>query len=191
MIAFHGSIGSGKSTLIKRLSMMNETYVAYLEPVEIWQDSGLLNLLYTDPEGYAFSFQVLALLTRLKQYSEFIENKTNRIMLWERGTESDKIFQNVLKEHKFISSLEIDILNASYKPKALLNIYIRTPPAVCLQRILQRGREEEKDITYKYLQELHDEHERILTDCYVIDGENINIVDVIQKIGEAVLDSTI
>jgi deoxyadenosine/deoxycytidine kinase len=191
MIAFHSNIGGGKSTLIKRLSMMNETYIAYLEPVEIWQDSGLLNLLYTDPAGYAFSFQVLALLTRLKQYSEFIENKTNRIMLWERGTESDKIFQNVLKEQKCISSLEIDILNASYKPKALLNIYIRTPPEVCLQRILSRGRPEEKDITYKYLQELHDEHERILTDCYVIDGENINIVDVIQKIGEAVLDSTI
>ena len=112
-------------------------------------------------------------------------------MLWERGIESDKIFQNVLKEQKCISSLEIDILNASYKPKALLNIYIRTPPEVCLQRILSRGRPEEKDITYKYLQELHDEHERILTDCYVIDGENINIVDVIQKIGEAVLDSTI
>jgi deoxyadenosine/deoxycytidine kinase len=159
--------------------------------VQIWQDSGLLNLLYTDPEGYAFSFQVMTLLTRLKQYSEFIENKTNRIMLWERGIESDKIFQNVLKEQKCISSLEIDILNASYKPKALLNIYIRTPPEVCLQRILSRGRPEEKDITYKYLQELHDEHERILTDCYVIDGENINIVDVIQKIGEAVLDSTI
>ena len=191
MIAFHGSIGSGKSTLIKRLSMMNDTYIAYLEPVEIWQDSGLLNLLYTDPVGYAFSFQVLALLTRLKQYSEFIENKTNKIMLWERGIESDKIFQNVLKEQKCISSLEIDILNASYKPKALLNIYIRTPPEVCLQRILSRGRPEEKDITYKYLQELHDEHERVLTDCYVIDGENINIVDVIQKIGEAVLDSTI
>lgn len=184
MIAFHGNIGSGKSTLIKRLSMMN-AYIAYLEPVEIWQDSGLLNLFYTDPEQYAFKFQVLALLTRLKQYSEFIENKTNRIMLWERGTESDKIFHNVLKEHKFISSLEIDILNASYKPKALINIYIRTPPDVCLHRILSRGRSEEKDITYKYLQELHDEHERVLTDCYVIDGENINIEDVMQKIKDA------
>jgi len=191
MIAFHGNIGSGKSTLIKRLSMMNETYIAYLEPVQTWQDSGLLNLLYTDPEGYAFSFQVLALLTRLKQYSEFIENKNNNIMLWERGIESDKIFQNVLKEHKFISSLEIDILNTSYKPKALLNIYIRTPPDVCLHRILQRGREEEKDITYIYLKELHDEHEKVLTDCYVIDGENINIDDVIQKIEAAVLGSTI
>jgi len=191
MIAFHGSIGSGKSTLIKRLSMMNETYVAYLEPVEIWQDSGLLNLLYTDPAGYAFSFQVLALLTRLKQYSEFIENKTNKIMLWERGIESDKIFQNVLKEHKFISSLEIDILNASYKPKALLNIYIRVSPEVCLHRILSRGRNEEKDISYKYLKELHDEHERQFKDCYTIDGENVDINEVIKMIEGARLGADI
>jgi len=191
MIAVHGNIGSGKSTLIKRLSMMNDKYIAYLEPVQIWQESGLLNLLYTDPEGYAFSFQVMALLTRLKQYSEFIENKNNKIMLWERGIESDKIFHNVLTKHKFISSLEIDILNTSYKPKALLNIYIRTPPDVCLHRILQRGRPEEKDITYIYLKELHDEHEEVLKDCYVIDGENINIEDIVQKIEAALLGADI
>ena len=191
MIAVHGNIGSGKSTLIKRLSMMNNKYIAYLEPVQTWQDSGLLKLLYCDPEQYAFTFQVLALLTRLKQYSEYAENKENNIMIWERGIESDKIFQNILTRHKFISSLEIDVLNASYKPKALLNIYIRTPPEVCLQRILSRGRDEEKDITYIYLKELHDEHEEVLKNYYVIDGENINIEDVMQKIGEAILDSTI
>lgn len=191
MIAVHGNIGSGKSTLIKRLSMMNNKYIAYLEPVQTWQDNGLLKLLYCDPEQYAFTFQVLALLTRLKQYSEYAENKENNIMIWERGIESDKIFQNILTRHKFISSLEIDVLNASYKPKALLNIYIRTPPEVCLQRILSRGRDEEKDITYIYLKELHDEHEEVLKNCYVIDGENINIEDVMQKIGEAILDSTI
>ena len=191
MIAVHGNIGSGKSTLIKRLSMMNNKYIAYLEPVQTWQDSGLLKLLYCDPEQYAFTFQVLALLTRLKQYSEYAENKENNIMIWERGIESDKIFQNILTRHKFISSLEIDVLNASYKPKALLNIYIRTPPEVCLQRILSRGRDEEKDINYIYLKELHDEHEEVLKNCYVIDGENINIEDVMQKIGEAILDSTI
>ncbi len=191
MIAVHGNIGSGKSTLIKRLSMMNNKYIAYLEPVQTWQDSGLLKLLYCDPEQYAFTFQVLALLTRLKQYSEYVENKENNIMIWERGIESDKIFQNILTRHKFISSLEIDVLNASYKPKALLNIYIRTPPDVCLHRILQRGRPEEKDITYIYLKELHDEHEEVLKDCYVIDGENINIEDIVQKIEAALLGADI
>jgi deoxyadenosine/deoxycytidine kinase len=184
MISFIGNIGAGKSTLIKTLSMMNERYIPYLEPIEIWQDSGLLDLLYKDPEGYAFSFQVLALLTRLNQYNEFSKNKENKIMLWERDIESDVIFHNVLKEQKCISSLEIDILNHSYKPKPLLKIYIRTAPEVCLHRILSRGRPEEKNITYEYLQKLHNEHEKLIKDCYVIDGENIDINEVIKKINE-------
>lgn len=191
MIAVHGNIGSGKSTLIKRLSMMNETYVAYLEPVATWQKCNLLNLLYCDPQQYAFKFQTLALITRLKQYSEFIENKNNKIMLWERGTESDKIFQTILQKHKFLTSLEIDILNEGYKPKALLNIYIRVSPEVCLHRILSRGRNEEKDISYKYLKELHDEHERQFKDCYTIDGENVDINEVIKMIEGARLGSDI
>jgi deoxyguanosine kinase len=186
MIAVHGSIGSGKSTLIKQISMFDERYIAYLEPIDTWTNSGLLDLFYKEPFHYAFKFQTLALITRLKQYSEFVENKNNNnIMIWERGSESDKIFQNILTKHGYLSQLDNDILKESYKPTATLNIYIRTPPEVCLHRILSRGRPEEKNISFEYLNELHEEHEKVFKDCYTVDGENIDIIDIIEKINES------
>ena len=185
MIAVHGNIGSGKSTLIKRLSMIDERFKIYLEPVETWQSVGdLLNLLYSDPYTYAFKFQTLALITRLKQYSEFVDNKDNKIMVWERGCESDKIFQSILTKRGYLTQLDNDILKESYKPIATLNIYIRTPPEVCLHRILSRGRTEENNISFEYLNELHEEHEKVFKDCYIVDGENIDIKDILKKISE-------
>lgn len=185
MIALHGNIGSGKSTLIKQIAMLDERYIPYLEPVDTWQNIGLLHLLYKAPYTYAFKFQTLALLSRLKQYSEFIDNKNNNIMIWERGCESDKIFQKILTKHGYLSQLDNDILQESYKPRATLNIYIRTPPEVCLHRILSRGRTEENNISFEYLQELHEEHDKVFKDCYTVDGENINIIDIIEKINES------
>jgi deoxyadenosine/deoxycytidine kinase len=185
MIAIHSNIGGGKSTLIKRLSMIDERFKIYLEPIDIWRSVGdLLNLLYSDPYTYAFKFQTLALITRLKQYSEFVENKDNKLMIWERGCESDKIFQSILTKRGYLTQLDNEILKESYKPIARLNIYIRTPPEVCLHRILSRGRREEENISFAYLQELHDEHEKVFTNCFIIDGENIDIQAIIKKINE-------
>jgi len=187
MIAVHGNIGAGKSTLLKQLAMLDEQFIIYLEPVETWTScENMLNLFYTDPYAYAFKFQTLALITRLKQYSEYVENKENKIMIWERGSESDIIFKTLLTKKGYLTKLDNDILGNAYKPKAILNIYIRVSPEVCLNRILKRGRMEEVDISYEYLKELHDEHEKVFKNCYIVDGENIDINDVYLQIKRSI-----
>ena len=43
--------------------------------------------------------------------------------------------------------------------KSNLHIYLKTTPDKCLNRIKERGRENEMNITLKYLEEIHNLHE--------------------------------
>ena len=54
-------------------------------------------------------------------------------------------------------------------------IYLRTPAEVCLQRIHDRGREEERAIPIEYLYQLEQLHDKWLLDnpkAIVLDGEH-------------------
>ena len=82
LISIDGNIGSGKSTLMKYLQAnmhrfclsenANEYELVFLqEPVKEWMDiknknnETILSLFYENQEKYAFSFQMMAYISRL------------------------------------------------------------------------------------------------------------------------------
>jgi deoxyadenosine/deoxycytidine kinase len=101
IVSIEGNIGSGKSTLLTNLKkyFSNETNIIFLrEPVDEWSnitdENGvtILEKFYADQNKYAFSFQMMAYISRLKllkdavteiknkQY-EYIEKKTQNLYI--------------------------------------------------------------------------------------------------------------
>lgn len=73
LISIEGNIGSGKSTFVEELkrNIHNERMCFLEEPVDIWNtivDKDGITMLenyYKDSKKYAFSFQMMAYISRL------------------------------------------------------------------------------------------------------------------------------
>ena len=120
LISIEGNIGSGKSTLIKNLKKSfndNQDIIFLTEPVDVWNtivdSSGetILEKYYHNQEKYAFSFQMMAYITRLTQLKENINSIKFFIVVLLFVNKSSNIFitslSNILlffKLYKFIFS---------------------------------------------------------------------------------------
>jgi hypothetical protein len=88
IISIEGNIGSGKSTILnclKEKSKINTSLIFLLEPVDEWEKitdtdgTNILTRYYSDQKRYAFSFQMMAFITRLRQINEIIEKYTENV----------------------------------------------------------------------------------------------------------------
>ena len=183
-ICIQGNIGSGKSTVVRMLEQnISQTtvpnYVCMLEPVNVWSDykmdgKNILEHFYGDRKRYAFPFQMMAFYTRLNAMRQLPKDRT---VIMERSVETDKrIFAEMLIEDGSIDPMCARIYNEWYTDlvtdtHTIVNVYIRTPPEVCQQRIQKRARAGEEGISLEYLERCHDLHEKWLMDtAHVIDG---------------------
>jgi len=170
IISIEGNIGSGKSTLIKMLKDLNNKQIVFLpEPVDEWNnivDSNGTNILtkyYSDQKRYAFSFQMMAYITRLKQLMECIYDD-DTIIITERCLYTDReIFAKMLYDSGLIEEIEYSIYLRWFDffiKNIQINkfIYLRVEPSISFERILKRNREGEI-IPIEYLQNCHDYHE--------------------------------
>ena len=188
IISIEGNIGSGKSTLIKMLKK-KENLIFLPEPVDEWNkivDSNGTNILekyYSNQKRYAFSFQMMAYITRLKQLLECNASE-NSIIITERCLYTDReIFAKMLYDSGMIEDIEYSIYLHwfDYFIKNIeINhfIYLRNDPEVCLQRIHIRDRKGET-IPIEYLINCHKYHENWLNNkenILVLDG-NVNYSD--------------
>ena len=188
IISIEGNIGSGKSTLIKMLKK-KENLIFLPEPVDEWNkivDSNGTNILekyYSNQKRYAFSFQMMAYITRLKQLLECNASE-NSIIITERCLYTDReIFAKMLYDSGMIEDIEYSIYLHwfDYFIKNIeINhfIYLRNDPEVCLQRIHIRDRKGET-IPIEYLINCHKDHENWLNNkenILVLDG-NVNYSD--------------
>ena len=152
IVSIAGNIGSGKSTLIKKLH--EKGYNVYEEPVHKWS---LLPRFYTNMERWSFSLQVQILMSIL----EFPKNKVNIV---ERSPwESLKIFSQYAKDHSLFDPIEFCLLESLHDKLAWtpdLFIYLQCNPDVCIERIKHRGRECENDIDPQYVKDLHIYYEK-------------------------------
>jgi len=193
IVVIEGNIGTGKTTLLKKLietgyleNIFKERTIDYIfEPVDQWlnfKDNEGINVLdkfYTDIERYAFSFQWMAFMTRIKA----IVDSSADIIIVERSVFTDKnVFVNALYESGKMTNIEWKIycewfnwiLN-TFKLRKHLFIYLKANPETSMDRIKNRGREEEKNISLEYLNILsikHDEWLINLDNSIVIDYEN-------------------
>lgn len=170
LISIEGNIGAGKSTLLKSLqkSLPNWKYID--EPVNFWStllnDDGrdLLTTFYGDTNRYAFTFQVCALLSRYQVISKHLTacDSENEVFITERCLHTDyKVFAKKLREDGSINKLEFSVYEKYFQhfseTMAPLDaiIYVNTLPDKCLQRIKQRARPGEENISIQYLDSLH------------------------------------
>jgi deoxyadenosine/deoxycytidine kinase len=175
VISVEGNIGSGKSTLLTKLAehYTADASICFLqEPVDIWDsikdEEGvtILQKYYADQKRYAFSFQMMAYISRIALMRAALK-KNYKVIIIERSVYTDSaVFAKMLFDDKKIEEIEYKIylrwVNEfidEFPPVKF--IYVRAEPAVSFERILQRGRPGEM-IPMEYLQNCHKYHDEWL-----------------------------
>jgi|TARA_B100000795_G_scaffold262659_1_gene240821 deoxycitidine kinase/deoxyguanosine kinase len=192
IFSVEGNIGSGKSTLVKYLSknmrswFPNNSIIFLQEPVDEWNtimdENGItiLENFYKDQEKYAFSFQMMAYISRLSLLKKTIRSNPNSIIICERSMWTDKeVFAKMLFNDNKIDCINYTIYNKWFdefvKDVPLTGIiYVKTNPRVCQERIKIRGREGET-IPLEYSVKCHNYHEewfaKSSVDIIELDGD--------------------
>lgn len=177
IIAIEGNIGAGKSTLLRQLANRGMRVVD--EPLKKWRGeegggSNLLELFYSEPKRWAFTFQTAAFLTRAQSAASAIrapDAPPNATWVLERSLLSDKhCFATNCYKTDLFTLAEWGVYQDYHSwlmaefPTLNLDgaVYVRTEPTTCLQRLQKRGRAEESSIPLDYLQQLHSRHEEWL-----------------------------
>lgn len=177
-IVCEGNIGSGKTTFLQHFNQMSESTVKQTEvlsePIEKWRNVRGLNLfqlLCDDTKRWSFAFQSYVQLSMLELHQKQPISTDITIKLMERSLYSarfcfvENLFRNKLLKHEEYVILDEwfqYIVNNEHNVNVDLIIYLRTDPEVVYERILKRGRNEEKNITLDYLKSLHELHEEWL-----------------------------
>lgn len=180
IFSIEGNIGSGKSTMVKKLrNYLKKNYYNYYliyvqEPVNIWESikdskgDTILKKFYQNQEKYAFSFQMMAYISRLSQIKKIVDINPNAIIICERSVWTDKnVFAKMLFDDSKIEEVNYKIYNMWFDEfirKYTLDgiFYVKTNPAKCAERVNIRNREGE-DIPLAYLEKCHKYHEHWLS----------------------------
>lgn len=177
IVSIEGNIGSGKSTFIRRIkdNINGRDIVVVPEPVHEWDDirskdgKTMLSHFYEDQERNAFSFQMMAYISRLANIQKAItENPDCRMIITERCLETDRnVFAKMLYEDGKIRDIDyqiylkwFDAFAENVRPSYY--IYLKADAEVCLTRVNIRSREGEGGIPLSYLKDCGDTHTKWL-----------------------------
>jgi len=159
IISIEGNIGSGKSTLVKNLKqhLMEQSipYVFVQEPVDSWgsicdrEGEPILTKFYRDQERYAFSFQMMAYISRLSILRKAVKNNPDAVIITERCVHTDRhVFAKMLYDDDKI--METDYLiylrwfDEFIEDVPIYGyVYLKTDAEVCFTRVEKRAREGE------------------------------------------------
>ena len=173
-VSVDGNIGSGKSTLLRYMEnnihqfclgdKANEYKLVFLqEPVNEWMNvknkegDTVLSLFYKDQEKYAFSFQMMAYISRLDLIKRVIKKHKKCIIISERSVHTDKyVFAKMLYDKNLMEEINYCIYNKwfnSFISDIPLNgiVYLDVKPEICKERIVKRSRNGEADVSLDYL----------------------------------------
>ena len=164
IISVEGNIGSGKSTLVKLLKekLPCDKFYFLQEPVKEWEkikdenNITILEKFYNDQNKYAFSFQMMAYISRLAMLKKAIKEFPDHIIITERCLNTDRfVFAKMLHDDKKIEKINYNIYlkwfdNFINECKIDYHIYVKVNPKICFERIKIRNREGE-NIPIEYL----------------------------------------
>jgi deoxyadenosine/deoxycytidine kinase len=181
IVSIEGNIGSGKTTLIheleKKLANMTsgKKYIFLREPLDIWnsiKDSksgeNILQKYYKEPTQYALSFQIMAYMTFHQRLVDAIKDADeDTVIICERSMESSRnIFAKMLHEQGVIDDVNYQILEMFYEKMELIPVdvivYLDTDVRTSSERIKQRNRKGEENISPEYLEKCNDYYEKWL-----------------------------
>jgi len=166
---------------------MPECKVTFVpEPVDVWAEIKdvdgvtILEKFYTNQKRYAFPFQMMAYISRLKAMKDAIALDPKAVLICERSIWTDRnVFAKMLYDDGKIEKINYDIylkwfdtFIGDYPLSGI--IYLKTKATTCQRRIRIRSREGET-IPLKYLEKCHVYHERWLDsipyDILTLDGD--------------------
>jgi len=186
-----GNIAVGKSTIMSHIA---STYPSNLvqvhrEPVENWMNINgfdLLKALYTESNRWTFTFEMCALLSRIKNHTNAINN--HHINVYERSILSCfHVFIRHDLEEKYLNEAEYRILQDHFEyglqktmdlSKTVI-LYFDVSPKECFERIKKRSRESESSIDLKRLEQLKYHYDEFIKNFKLCP---IQIIDASQSI---------
>ncbi|QDH80656.1 AAA family ATPase [Echinicola soli] len=159
-IAIAGNIGSGKTTLAKKLGK----HYGWKIKLEDAEDNPYLEDFYEDMKKWAFHLQIYFLNSRFQQVKEIAKSATSTVQdrtiyedahifaanLHQSGCFEERDYQNYLK--LFHSMME-------YAAPPDLLIYLRADIPKLVSQIEKRGRDYETTISINYLKNLNKHYE--------------------------------
>ena len=197
LILVAGNIGSGKTSLTKRLGEQLDWCTAY----ESVSDNPYLPDFYADMRAWSFHLQIYFLGHRAQQHIQMAQDIRPAII--DRSIYEDAhIFARALNHMGSLNDRDyqsyhqvFDLVTRTLPPPSLL-IYLKAPVPVLVDRIRQRGRAIESTISPEYLELLdsfYEEWMQVFDLCpvltirsddldFVHDPEHLNtVVDRIQE----------
>lgn len=155
-IAVAGNIGSGKTTLVEKLSKHYRWEVEY----EVVEKNPYLADFYADMAQWAFHIQIYFLNSRFRQNQRI--KKSGKNLIQDRTIYEDAwVFARNLNENGFLSDRDYQTYLDVYEsmsdfiiPPDLL-IYLKADIPKLVERIQSRGRAYETLIRLEYLRELN------------------------------------
>lgn len=162
-VLVEGNIAVGKSTFINHLrKQLGENAEILFEPLDKWTNlkgANLLQDMYDNPTQRSFHTQSYIQLTMAINQQTPVHKP---IKIMERSLESGRfVFMEAMLKEGHIDQTEYDILDEWFTWLKQKNsavdeiIYLRSTPAVALQRLLSRNRIEESSVTLSYLSAIH------------------------------------
>lgn len=175
LLTIEGNIGSGKSTIVKALREfamdIDGIPVVFVdEPVHQWEqvvssdNKNMIELFYGDQKKYAFSFQMMAYISRLALLKEAILNNPRSVIITERCLLTDyNVFAKLLYENGAMLEEEYTIYKKwfhYFQQEIEISgiIYVKTDVSVAKERCAKRNRLGET-ISIDYLEQCHRKHE--------------------------------
>jgi deoxyadenosine/deoxycytidine kinase len=194
IITLEGNIGAGKTSILKAIEQLklSKPHIVYFEPVDEWMsfkmegcNKSLFELYYEDKKQYGFTFQMFALLTRMRHLLNVIETNPNKVIICERCYLTDnEIFAKMLKTDGTITDLDYHVYEAWFRfiesmirPNIVGILYLRATPNVCVNRIIKRDRAGEDKIDISYIKRLHQQHEDWLINRTNVVGQPVHIIN--------------
>lgn len=194
IISLDGNIGAGKSTLLAEIrNKLHDVHIVD-EPVGQWtalknaEGKNLLELFYEDKKRWAYTFQNCAILTRLKNIQDAVENldstmKGPQVIITERSVLTDKhVFAEMLHDAGDIDPLEwelyeswFNIFGKKYPVRGI--VYVSTSASTSKDRIKIRNRQGEDRIGLDYLDALDSQHKKW------VENTNIPVLTLSTEVG--------
>ena len=162
---------------LKQRLVGNPSIIFLQEPVSCWEEikdnegTTILEKFYSNQEKYAFSFQMMAYISRLALIKKTIRENPGCHIVTERCINTDKnVFAKMLYEdneieeahqiyqkwfEEFIEDTKIDGI-----------IYIKASGQTCFERVKKRSRNGESNIPVEYLERCGNEHDNWIIHNY-------------------------
>lgn len=176
-VSIEGMMSSGKSTL-SVLLCDKLGYNLVPEPVKEWEESGILEASYTNPQMYSFPAQTVFFTSRIAAFRKVVTSLASResadppVIVSDASPFSDKGYWNTKLAREDVNPmLHSAYLNMWNEWQNLLPIrkpslflYLSISVEECMKRLRLRNREAETTVDVSYLQTLKEQQDKIFLD---------------------------